>query len=57
MFNTFIFTYAYLNVIYKPTLRTVDEILKGIAIAFVLYICLAMGAGAGSGLNPALAIA
>eukprot|EP00347_Sterkiella_histriomuscorum_P012485 403368395 len=57
MFATFIFCYVYLNVIYSPTLRTVDEILKGIAVALVLYICYAMGAGSGSGLNPALAIA
>lgn len=57
MFSTFIFTYAYLLVIYKPTMRTVDEVLKGIALALVLYICYAACAGAGSGLNPALAIA
>lgn len=57
MFFTFIFCYVYLNVIYSPTLRTVDEILKGVALAFVLYICYCGGAGSGSGLNPALAIA
>lgn len=57
MWNTFIFVYAYLLVIYRPSLRTVDEIIKGIALAFILYICYAMCAGAGSGLNPALAIA
>ena len=54
---TFIFSYVYLNVIYSPTLRTVDEILKGIAMAWVLYICYCGCAGAGAGLNPALAIA
>lgn len=57
MFFTFIFTYAYLIVIYKPSLRTVDEIIKGIGIALVFYGTLALCAEAGSGLNPALAIA
>lgn len=57
MYGTFFYAYIYLAIIYSPTLRTVDEILKGIAMALSLYICFALGAGDGSGLNPALAIA
>lgn len=57
MWNTFIFVYAYLLVIYKPSIRTVDEIIKGLGIALVLYACYSMTAESGASLNPAFAIA
>lgn len=57
MFWTFAFTYAYLLIIYKPSLRTVDEIIKGLGMTVIFYAVLALCAEAGAGLNPALAIA
>lgn len=55
--NTFLFVYVYLLVIYKPSLRTVDEIIKGLAVAITLWIAYYLSAGSGACLNPALAIA
>lgn len=55
--NTMTFVLCYLLIIYKPTLRSVDEILKGIAASVVLWISYFLCAGAGSCLNPALALA
>lgn len=55
--NTFVFVYAYLLVIYRPALRTVDEIIKGLGLSLVLYASYAMCAESGACLNPALAIA
>lgn len=55
--NTFTFVYVYLLVIYKPQLRTVDEIIKGIGVAITLWICYELSAGEGACYNPALAIA
>lgn len=55
--NTLTFTWIYLIVIYKPTLRTVDEIVKGLACAFSLWICYYLSAGSGACLNPALGLA
>ena len=55
--NTFIFAFAYLLIIYKPSIRTVDEIIKGIAISLILYSCFYMTAESGGSLNPAFAIA
>jgi glycerol uptake facilitator-like aquaporin len=55
--NTLTFTWIYLLVIYKPTLRTVDEVIKGIGLAFVLWICYYLSAGSGACLNPALGLA
>lgn len=55
--NTFTFVYIYLLVIYKPQLRTVDEIIKGVGIGLTLWICYELSAGSGACLNPALAIA
>jgi glycerol uptake facilitator-like aquaporin len=56
-FNTFLFILTYLFVIYKPSLRTVDEIIKGLAMGFTLWVCYFYSAGSGACLNPALAIA
>lgn len=56
MLNSFVLVYAYLLMIYRPALRTVDEIIKGIGFALVLYACLATTAESGGCLNPALAI-
>ena len=55
--NTLTFTWVYLLVIYKPSLRTVDEIVKGLALAFTLWICYFLSAGSGASLNPALGLA
>lgn len=57
MWNTFIFVYAYLLVIYKPSIRTVDEIIKGLAVSLVLYAVWVNTAESGGSLNPALGIA
>ena len=56
MLNSYVLVYAYLLIIYRPALRTVDEIIKGIGFALVLYACLATTAESGGCLNPALAI-
>lgn len=55
--NTFFFVLSYLLVIYKPSLRTVDEILKGLALGIILWVCYFLSAGAGACYNPALALA
>ena len=55
--NTLTFTWVYLLLIYKPQLRTVDEIVKGIALTFVSYMCYILSAGSGASLNPALGLA
>ena len=55
--NTFTFVYVYLLLIYKPSLRLVDEIIKGIGASITLWICYELDAGAGACLNPAFAIA
>lgn len=55
--NTLTFIWVYLIVIYKPQLRTVDEIVKGLAVSFTLWICYFMSAGSGACLNPALGLA
>ena len=55
--NTYLFCLIYLLVIYKPSLRTVDELVKGITMGFVLWICYELCAGSGSCLNPALGVA
>ena len=47
----------YLLVIYKPSLRTVDEIIKGVAVAITLWICYFLSAGSGACYNPALGLA
>ena len=57
LINTFLFTYVYLLVIYKPSLRTVDDIIKGIGVSLTLWMAYFLCAGAGACLNPALAIA
>ena len=57
MANTFLFVLIYLLVIYKPSLRTVDEIIKGLGVSITLYVCYTFSAGSGACLNPALAIA
>jgi glycerol uptake facilitator-like aquaporin len=44
-------------VIYKPSLRTVDEIIKGLGVSITLYVCYTYSAGSGACMNPALAIA
>ena len=55
--NTMTFLIVYLFVIYKPSLRTVDEIIKGLGLSVVLWICYGLSAGTGACLNPALALA
>ena len=55
--NTFMFCFIYLLLIYKPSLRLVDELVKGITIGFALWIAYELDAGAGACLNPALGIA
>ena len=55
--NSFTFTFVYLLIIYKPSLRTVDEIIKGIGISITLWACFVLSAGSGACLNPALALA
>ena len=55
--NTFTFTLAYLFVIYKPSLRTVDEIIKGVGISLILWVSYFLCAGGGACLNPALGLA
>lgn len=56
-FNTFLFVLIYLFVIYKPSLRSVDEIIKGLGVTLTLYSCYMLSAGSGACLNPAFAIA
>ena len=55
--NTMTFTWVYLLIIYKPSLRTVDEIIKGIGLIITLWICYFLSAGSGACLNPALGLA
>ena len=55
--NTLAFTWCYLIVIYKPSLRTVDEIIKGLTLATILWMCYFLSAGSGACLNPALGLA
>ena len=55
--NTMTFLIVYLFVIYKPSLRTVDEIIKGLGLSVTLWICYGLSAGTGACLNPALALA
>jgi glycerol uptake facilitator-like aquaporin len=55
--NTFMFVLVYLFLIYKPSLRLIDELMKAIVIGFVLWISFEMCAGSGASLNPAFAIA
>jgi glycerol uptake facilitator-like aquaporin len=55
--NTFFLILSYLLVIYKPSLRTVDEILKGLALGIILWVCYFLSAGAGACYNPALTLA
>ena len=55
--NSFMFIYAYLLVIYKPSLRTVDEIIKGLGLSVVLWVAYVLCADAGACLNPALGLA
>jgi glycerol uptake facilitator-like aquaporin len=38
-------------------MRTVDEIIKGIGVAFALWICFELSAGSGASLNPAFGLA
>lgn len=57
MLNSFTFTLIYLIIIYKPTLRTTDEIVKGIGIAITLTACYYLSASSGACLNPALGLA
>ena len=55
--NTLTFTWVYLLVIYKPSLRTVDEIIKGIGLGTTLWGCYYLSAWSGACLNPALGLA
>lgn len=55
--NSFMFVYVYLLLIYKPSMRTVDEVIKGLGVAITLWIAYDLCAGSGACLNPALAIA
>lgn len=55
--NSFTFIWVYLLIIYKPSLRTVDEIIKGIGASFALYAAYVLSAGSGACLNPALGLA
>ena len=55
--NTMTFVWVYLLSVYKPSLRTVDEIVKGIGLAVTLWICYFLSAGSGACLNPALGLA
>lgn len=55
--NTLTFIWVYLLVIYKPSLRTTDEIVKGLALGFTLWICYSLCADSGACLNPALGLA
>ena len=55
--NTLTFTWVYLIIIYKPSLRTVDEIVKGIGLGTTLWICYYLSAWSGACLNPALGLA
>ena len=57
MLNTMTFVICYLLIIYKPSLRTVDDIIKGLGASFVLWICYFLSAGSGACLNPALGLA
>lgn len=55
--NTATFVWLYLRVIYKPSLRTVDEIIKGLGVSLALWICFELSAGSGACLNPAFGLA
>ncbi len=57
MLNTATFIWIYLRIIYRPALRTVDEIIKGLGAAFALYGCYFLSAGSGACYNPALGLA
>lgn len=41
---------------YKRTLINSDEILKGLAVSFVLFTCFFLAGGSGACLNPALGL-
>ena len=55
--NTFMFVLIYLLLIYKPSYRLVDELVKAILIGFALWIAFELDAGAGASLNPAFGLA
>lgn len=55
--NTLTFIWVYLVIIYKPSLRTTDEIIKGLGLGVTLWICYFLCAGGGACLNPALGLA
>ena len=55
--NTLTFVWVYLIIIYKPSLRTVDEVVKGLGLAVALWIVYFLSAGSGACLNPALGLA
>lgn len=55
--NTMSFIVCYLLIIYKPSLRTVDEIVKGLGASIVLWMCYFLSGGSGACLNPALGLA
>ena len=57
MINTMTFIICYLLIIYKPSLRTVDEIIKGLGASVVLWVCYFLSAGSGACLIPALGLA
>lgn len=49
---TMIFAIVFLAVKFRYPLKRSDEVLKGVALAFTLYACLELTAGAGACLNP-----
>ena len=51
------FTLVYLSIMYRPTYRTTDEIIKGVGISVSLWACFVLSAGSGACYNPALGIA
>ncbi|CDW77876.1 mip family channel protein [Stylonychia lemnae] len=57
IFQTFIFTLVFLIMKYRHTFANTDDIVKGIILAFTLYVVYTMDIKAGESLNPAFALA
>jgi glycerol uptake facilitator-like aquaporin len=55
--QTFIFTFVFLMVKYKQSLKKSDEVVKGLLLSLVLYCCYEMALQSGQSFNPAFAAA
>jgi glycerol uptake facilitator-like aquaporin len=51
---SFLFAMIYLIVRFESSMRKIDRIVRGIAVSFALFACIALANGSGAVLNPAL---